>query len=65
MKAQYARGATHLWMDDELLERGYCMLSQPASMNIKLSSDDLRWLCMIAGPALLNELAKQGEGDES
>lgn len=26
-----------------------------------LSPDDLRWLCTIAGPALLNELAK-GEG---
>lgn len=24
-----------------------------------LSSDDLRWLCLVAGPALLNELGKE------
>lgn len=26
--------------------------------SIALSPDDLRWLCLVAGPALLNELAK-------
>lgn len=24
-----------------------------------LSPDDLRWLCLVAGPALLNELGKE------
>lgn len=26
---------------------------------VGISSDDLRWLCLVAGPALLNELDKE------
>jgi hypothetical protein len=32
---------------------------------LTISPDDLRWLCLVAGPALLNELAKEArDGDD-
>jgi hypothetical protein len=32
---------------------------------VMLSPDDLRWLCLVAGPALLNELGKEAtRGDD-
>jgi hypothetical protein len=62
------------------LERGELSLSGPAKdemprprrgavllkygQTIELSGDDLRWLCVVAGPALLNELEKgASDGD--
>jgi hypothetical protein len=57
------------------LERGELSLSGPAreemprprrgavllkyGQTIELPEDDLRWLCLTAGPALLNELGKE------
>lgn len=37
------------------LERG----PEDTARGLLLSPDDLRWLCLVAGPALLNELGKE------
>jgi hypothetical protein len=32
---------------------------QEGSTDLTLTADELRWLCLVAGPALLNELGKE------
>lgn len=52
----------HLGSNRALITRGMLDGSEDG---VSLSPDDLRWLCLVAGPALLNELekeAKNGDG---
>jgi hypothetical protein len=57
------------------LERGYVSLGHDGhgtvlldgemtyNGGLKLSPEDLRWLCLVAGPALLNELGKEATNE--
>jgi hypothetical protein len=38
---------------------GYFTFSRTGFKLSDVSPDDLRWLCLVAGPALLNELGKE------
>lgn len=39
--------------------RGEAIAIRDGDATVLLSPDDLRWLCLVAGPALLNELGKE------
>jgi hypothetical protein len=41
-------------------ERGHELVAiEDRGSMLTFSPDDLRWLCLVAGPALLNELGKE------